>query len=205
MPCFIKVTIIAFHLSAIRRTAFRRERGSAFGLARLESGQAGLMRGPVLLHKVIRGAVADLEPAAARKGITIDTDIGQDLPEIIADGMQIERALQNLLANAIKYNKWGGTIKIFARRLPEEDIVRIEVSDTGVGIPAEDLPHVFDRYYRCQGSAGVRGAGLGLAIVKAAVEAHGGRVAASSDFGFGSKFTLELPARLSDERMSEAA
>jgi signal transduction histidine kinase len=109
------------------------------------------------------------------------------------DAQQIGRVLSNLLGNAVRHTPAGGTVKVQAEAM--QDGVRVEISDTGEGISAEDLPHVFERFYRGEKSRSraTGGAGLGLAIAKGIVEAHGGRIGAESTPGEGTRFYFTLP------------
>jgi signal transduction histidine kinase len=107
------------------------------------------------------------------------------------DGVRLEMALSNLIENAVKFTLSGGAVTVSLRRT--ERAIELSVSDTGLGIPVEDLPHVFDRFYRGQNVDAVQGNGLGLAIVQSIAQAHGGQVRATSKLGQGSTFTIELP------------
>jgi len=105
----------------------------------------------------------------------------------------LEEVLDNLIANAIKYNKQGGWVKV--RLLEQNQEILVEVADNGIGIPHEHLPRVFDEFYRVDGrrNAPIKGAGLGLAIVKKLVETHGGGIVAESQLGEGTLFRISLP------------
>src|SRR5581483_5810896 len=100
-------------------------------------------------------------------------------------------AVENLLSNALKFTPHGGRVDV--RVVAEPDAVVIRVADTGVGVPPEDVEHLFDRFFRASGTDGVPGAGLGLSIVKAIVDAHGGSVGVASEPGEGTTFELRLP------------
>lgn len=127
---------------------------------------------------------------AEEKGVSVNASVPQDLV-FTADRNRIRQVMANLLDNAIKYTPAGGKIDIVACRRDQEVI--ITVKDTGVGIPDEDLPKIWDRLYRGDKSRSQRGLGLGLSLVKAVVGAHGGRVEVSSNPGAGSVFTVYLP------------
>ena len=116
-----------------------------------------------------------------------------DFPSVVGDLIRLEQVLNNLVSNAIKYSPNGGTIEISGRGLPDEVIVT--VSDTGVGIPYEELPRVFERFFRGvrERHQGTPGAGLGLYLSKAIVEAHGGRIWAESEPGEGTTFSFAIP------------
>jgi signal transduction histidine kinase len=102
----------------------------------------------------------------------------------------------NLVGNAVKYSRSGGRVRVTVEPAPSGGPVRIEVCDDGIGIPARDLPHVFDKFYRVRNdsTAGIAGTGLGLAITRSIVDAHGGRIGVNSTEGAGSTFWVELPA-----------
>lgn len=167
-------------------------------LALAEAGQLELNRGPTQLADLIQAVAATYAPAAEAQGLTLNTHIPPDLPPVLADSARLNQVLHNLLTNALRYTPAGGSISLRAGWEPDEDShLWLEIQDTGEGIAAEDLPHVFDRFYRADRarSRARGGAGLGLAIVRAIIEAHGGQVSAASDGvpGHGSTFRLRLP------------
>jgi len=136
-----------------------------------------------------------LQEAAARAGVTVATEISPGLNPVEGDPAGLQQLVGNLVSNGIRYTPRGGRVTI--RLLDTEGKLRIEVADTGIGIPAEDLHRVFDEFYR---SANARehtgdGTGLGLSIVKAVVEQHGGTVSVESTVGQGTTFTVELPVK----------
>jgi signal transduction histidine kinase len=120
--------------------------------------------------------------------VALQTQIDNPLPQLDLDPTRIREVLSNLIANALRYTPSGGAIYIKAKR--GEDDVQVAVNDTGKGIDAEDLPHVFDRFYK---SADSRGTGLGLAIAKSLIEAHGGEMSATSEIGKGATISFSLP------------
>jgi two-component system phosphate regulon sensor histidine kinase PhoR len=128
---------------------------------------------------------------AERRNLRLQAYIEETLPEIEADLNRLIRAVSNLLDNAIKYSRKGGTVRMEAVGEGSEVIIRVE--DDGMGISPEDLPFIFDPYHRGKNGSGSEGYGVGLASVKAIVEAHGGRVMAQSALGKGSVFTVVLP------------
>lgn len=168
-------------------------------LSRIESGKAPLNFEEVSLTELVDQAVLDAELKAAEMGVTFEVSVDEETPRILADRVQLGRALGNLTVNAVNYNRQGGKVFVKAGREdgggPEAETVFIEVSDTGIGIPEEDIPRVFEKYFRSKATGSRRGTGLGLAIVKAAVEAHGGNVSVSCGQGAGCSFKVELPAR----------
>jgi len=145
------------------------------------------------LGQLARTAVEDCRTTATQAGIEVRAEIPPDLPPALADSDRVAQVLDNLLSNAIKFSPEGGTITV---RVTEEDgWLRTEVSDTGIGIPADKVARVFERFYQVDGTSRRRfgGAGLGLAIVKQIVEAHGGEVGATSEVRKGSTFYFTLP------------
>jgi len=172
-------------------------------LALAEAGQLAIERRPVDLSDLIGRVAAAVEPVAAEKDITLSVEVSPSLPTISADTDRLNQVLHNLLSNALRHTPPGGKISLRAGVEGEEARdVWLEVSDTGEGIPQEQLSYVFDRFYRADParSRGTGGTGLGLAIVRAIVEAHGGQVSVASDGvpGHGSTFTLHLPIRTKD-------
>ena len=124
----------------------------------------------------------------------VDSVVGADVPAAIADPERVHQVLFNLLDNAVRFTPAGGSVTVSA--LQHDGSVQVRVADTGVGIPAEHLPRVFERFYRVD-SARSRddgGTGIGLAIARSVIEAHGGRIWAESRPGEGSVFAFELPA-----------
>ena len=146
---------------------------------------------------LINEAVRIVSPAAEAKTVTLTVQTPPEA-ETMAARSRIRQALVNLLDNAVKYTPCGGTVTLTAAfsagaRGPES--LTIRVTDTGVGIPARDLPHVFDKFFRVKSDAqqAVTGTGLGLAITKSIVETHGGRIRVESLEGAGTTFVVELP------------
>jgi len=117
---------------------------------------------------------------------------------ILADRTQVERLISNLLSNAVKYTPSGGTVQVRVRRDERKDWGRIEIEDAGVGIPEENLPHIFDRFYRVRNPETnlIQGLGLGLSFVAWIVKAHNGQIDVTSKVGSGTKFTVRLPAQV---------
>jgi two-component system phosphate regulon sensor histidine kinase PhoR len=161
-------------------------------LSRLEGMDAALDREPVDLEAVARRAVELLTPAAREKRVEIDLQ-EEEVPAVQGDAENLERLLLNLLDNAIKYNRPDGRITVRVGRCDGEAL--LEVTDTGIGIPAESIPRIFERFYRVdKGRAREEGGtGLGLAIVKHIAQAHGGQVDVESRVGRGSTFRVRLP------------
>src|SRR5205807_299947 len=116
-----------------------------------------------------------------------------DTPNVVVDVHRFGQALNNLLDNALTYTNEGGRVILSAHPAGQHEIA-LEIADTGIGIPAEYLPHVFERFFRVPGQSKGQGTGLGLAIVQEIVTAHGGRISCSSEPGRGTKFTITLPS-----------
>jgi signal transduction histidine kinase len=125
--------------------------------------------------------------------LTIVADLGPDVPAVVGDMVQLRRMLDNLLSNAVKFTPAGGQIAVRLHRINQH--VRLEVADTGIGIPREKLARIFERFYQVDGSTTRRygGVGLGLALVKEIVETHGGTVAVESEVERGTTFCVTLP------------
>ncbi len=170
-------------------------------LSRIESGQTPMAIEPVGAELLVREVMARMLPQAQRHRVSLRTEIEQGQTMVAADVKQIARVLVNLVHNAIKYTPSGGSI-VIGTRPQGSGLQAFFVRDTGVGIPAEDLPRIFERFYkvsRARSKAdfigpGGGGSGLGLAIARHVVEAHGGRIKAESVPGQGSTFTFTLPA-----------
>ncbi len=160
-------------------------------LSRIESGQAAFRFEPIEPAELVREAVERLVTQSERSGIALEPGAGGELPAVAADRQRILQVLLNLIHNAIKFTRSGGRVEVGARR--EGDEVLFRVADTGVGIPAGDLPRIFERFYKGDRSRANSGTGLGLAIAKHVVQAHGGRIWAESVEGVGSTFFFTLP------------
>ncbi|MDI1446378.1 ATP-binding protein [Polyangium sp. 6x1] len=159
-------------------------------VARLDAGQLSVMRGDVPADKVAIEAVEAQRPFARECSVELELDVAAELPEIWADRDRVLQVFENLIGNAIKFTRAGGRIRVGAAR--REQAVLFWVADTGLGIPMQQIPHLFDRFWQAK-EADHRGAGLGLSIVKGLVEAHGGSVWAESTVGVGSTFFFTIP------------
>jgi two-component system phosphate regulon sensor histidine kinase PhoR len=162
-------------------------------LSELESGRPGTQPGPISLKDALSGAIGAIEPAAHLMNVQLQADPIPDL-YLLGYGIRLEHALLNLLDNAVKFNKSNGEVRVHVHNR-SGDQIEIRVSDSGVGIPAEDRSRIFERFYRVDKarSREVGGTGLGLSIVKHAVEQMGGTVAVESELGRGSTFIVMLP------------
>lgn len=160
-------------------------------LGRVEAG-FDARKEKVFLDQIVHYSADGLKRALAEKGHHLQLSLPQGLPAVMANPVQMRQMVDQLLDNAIKYTGEDGTITVKGRI--EENQLILQVSDTGIGIPAADLPFVFDKFYRAvNASGGASGSGLGLAIVKSIVENHGGRVWVETTQGMGTTFTVVLP------------
>jgi two-component system phosphate regulon sensor histidine kinase PhoR len=162
-------------------------------LAQLESANPNLQLGTVDLSSFLPEIVRDWEKKLARKQLNIIVDVPVELPPVCADRTRLQEALYNLLDNAVKYSREYGEIRLSARQYNGE--IELGVSDDGIGIAKEDLPRIFERFYRADKARGdkVHGTGLGLAIVKHIAQLHGGRVEAESELEKGTTIRVVLP------------
>jgi signal transduction histidine kinase len=175
-------------------------------VSRAEEGQVTLSVRPVPPAALVEAAVGAAAAPYAERGLRLETLVEPGLPHVVVDAERIGQVLGNLLDNALRYTPAGGCVTVSARRAEravsagprdQAGMVELTVTDTGAGIPAEHLPHVFERFYRADPARDRAGAGsgIGLAISKALVEAHGGRIAAASAGpGRGTTVTVRLPA-----------
>jgi two-component system phosphate regulon sensor histidine kinase PhoR len=160
-------------------------------LSRIESGDVPFDREPVDIGKEVSEAVQRLRSQAERIGVGLRADVQPGMSAVLGDGDRIERAVVNLLHNALKFTPSGGQVNVTARE--SKNTITIQVSDNGVGIDERDLARIFERFYKGDRSRRAEGSGLGLSLVKHTVEAHGGSVAVESEPGCGSTFTISLP------------
>jgi two-component system, NtrC family, sensor histidine kinase KinB len=161
-------------------------------LARLEQGSRQLDLRPEQPESLLRAAADAVRPRAEDQAVDLVLDMPQGLPKVAADASRLGGALGNLLDNALTYTDRGGRITLGAHS--HGDSVTLSVADTGVGIPAESLPHVFEKFFRVPGQSRGIGTGLGLAIVQEIVAAHGGTITCESEPGKGTVFRITLPA-----------
>lgn len=160
-------------------------------LSRLESGQHGLQMEPTDLGEAVREAARRLEPQAARKGLTLTVNIAPGPLTVMVDKRRMTEVVANLVDNAVKFTPEGGRIQVSVR--PGDDRVEVTVADTGMGIASQDLPFIFQRFYKVDRSRAGGGVGLGLAITRHIVQTLGGTVRVESALGKGSIFTVTLP------------
>ncbi len=163
-------------------------------LAQLESANPDLQLGKVDLSRFFGEIIRDWEKKLANKHLNMIADVAPELPSICADRARLQEALYNLLDNAVKYSCEHGEIRLHARQRDQQ--VVLSVGDNGIGISKEDLPRVFERFYRvdkARTAENIRGTGLGLAIVKHIAQLHGGHVEAESELGKGTTIRMVLP------------
>jgi signal transduction histidine kinase len=144
------------------------------------------------LRPLLQNIVAQMTPAAARQNQTMELEIQDDVPLVLADRDRIEQVVANLVGNAMKFTPRNGKIRVALRKRP--NVVVVEVSDTGPGIAPQDQPNLFQPYYRIESDRErVPGLGLGLALCKRIIELHGGNIWVESQPGAGSTFVFSLP------------
>ena len=158
---------------------------------RLEVGLLQIDRHPCNVGSLLEGCVSDGKREATVHGSTLSCDISSDLPVLELDGKQIGRVFSNLIGNAVKFTPRRGTIHLSSAL--RDGALLIEVCDSGIGIPPDELPRIFNKYFRATLAQGFKGTGLGLTISKAIVEAHGGSINVESVVGKGSRFSVFLP------------
>jgi signal transduction histidine kinase len=164
-----------------------------FELSRLDAGALTLHLEPGSLHDLVSDTLEAIQAQASEKGLRLRGAVAEDVPPVLMDVARIQRVLSNLVQNAIRHTPPDGTILLEVQE--EGTTVRVDVVDSGEGVAPEDLPHIFERFYRGEKSRarGQGGTGLGLAIAQGLVEAHGGRIWAQSVHGQGARFSFVLP------------
>ena len=163
-------------------------------LAQSEAQALRLDLSPASVGEIIQRVTTSFRARAEAEEVRLETTVEEALPTVAVDRVRIEQVLTNLVDNAIRHTPPGGQVVVAASQVAGS--IRVEVTDTGPGIPSEALPHVFDRLYRVDPSRdrGTGGSGLGLTIARQLVEAHGGAIRAESVEGTGSRFGFDLPA-----------
>jgi PAS domain S-box-containing protein len=167
--------------------------GDLLDLSRLEAGQFVMEKEPLQIVEIVDDIFGLFDIQAQERKIALHADIQPDLPPIPADRELLNMLLKNLVGNAIKFSNEGGRVDVVVRE--EEAKLILSVIDRGVGIPSDDLPHIFEKFYRVWSTteSGVEGVGLGLVLAKEAAEAHGGNIEVESELGVGSRFIVTLP------------
>jgi heavy metal sensor kinase len=168
-------------------------------LSQAESGQLALQKTRLDLASVVRDIVEQFQIPAEGARVELSSDLPEECPGEV-DRIQIERMLSNLLSNAMKFTPAGGRVHVTLRRL--DPLVEMEVADTGCGIPAEHIPHIFERFYRVPAQETCAnpepGLGLGLSFVAWIAKAHGGTIRVESETGKGTRFTVSLPVAVAE-------
>jgi two-component system, OmpR family, phosphate regulon sensor histidine kinase PhoR len=160
-------------------------------LSRIESGRVPLSLVSTRPIDIVTPAFERLSLQAERAGLILTIECPDDLPPVLADVTRVQQVVVNLLHNAIKFTPLGGQVTVRADQ--QDHAVQFTVTDTGIGIAAEDLPRIFERFYKVDRSRATSGTGLGLAIARHLVEAHGGRIWVESEVGKGSTFYFTIP------------
>jgi two-component system phosphate regulon sensor histidine kinase PhoR len=173
-------------------------------LSRLESGELPLLREETPLAPLVTQVLSEIEVARSDRGVVVESTLPVDLPPVDADRERVHQVLFNLVDNAVRFTPSGGAVTVSA--LAINGSVEVRVADTGVGIPPEHLPRLFERFYRADPARSREdgGTGIGLAIARSVVEAHGGHIQAESEFGGGSVFTFDLPVAASAKNRRES-
>lgn len=165
-----------------------------FTLSRLEEAVLPIELSPVDLLALIEDAVRGIRPYALQQArVSVNALVPLDLPKVTGDATRITQIINNLVHNAIRHTPAGGLVIVAAETLPNSNMVEVAVRDTGVGIAPEDLPRIFDRFYRGDSTRSPGGTGLGLSIVKQLVEGQNGSVAVESQVGEGTSISFRLP------------
>ena len=177
-----------------------------FTLTRLEEAALPMAAERVDLVEAIEAAVSGIRPYALQQSrVSVHSALPSELPAVRADPTRVTQIVNNLLHNAVRHTPEGGLVVVNGQALPEAGQVEIAVSDTGVGIAPEDLPRIFDRFYRGESTRNAGSTGLGLSIVKQLVEAQGGQVSAASAVGEGTTIRFTLPVATAGEHVAETS
>jgi signal transduction histidine kinase len=162
-------------------------------LARMENSRGMQQQTQLRLTDIIEETVAFMQPKAKERGVTLALELPPNMPLVLAHPRSMEEVFTNLISNAIKYSPNGGTVSVSA--IPCGEYLEVRVSDTGIGIAPEEIPKIFDKFYRVKHpqTRQVIGTGLGLSIVKEIIAAHRGSVDVESESGIGTTFKVLLP------------
>jgi signal transduction histidine kinase len=166
--------------------------GDLLFIAQVEAGKLTLEHETLDVNDVVADAIDAAQPSARSKSIELLSDT-RPLPRIVGDRARIAQVLDNFVSNAIKFTPSGGRVSVATTMC--DGAVEVQIADTGLGVPAEELPRLFQRFFRTQAATtqAIPGTGLGLAIAKAIVEGHGGRIDVESQEGTGTTFRFRLP------------
>jgi signal transduction histidine kinase len=164
---------------------------SFLDLARLESGRVQFHKSSFPVQPMLEECISLMQAKADEHRVSIRLDVPADMPTVQADRDKLKQLALNLISNAIKYNRPGGQISIKVRR--SENEWHLFFADTGLGIPEDELPRMFEKFHRVRATEKITGTGLGLSICKGIVQGHGGRINVQSKLGEGTQFTIALP------------
>lgn len=192
--------LILIHRNALRLLKLIND---LLDLTRLDQGADVMRKKAVSMGSYVRGIVESIRHLGLSKQLRIKVEAGDPNIEMVADPARIEKVLINLLTNAIKYTPAGGSITVRWSGDAKESVIAVQ--DTGVGIPAEDLPRIFDRFHQVRGNAANRnqGVGIGLALAKELVEQHDGKLTVESVVGQGTTFSIRLPVEVAEAEVVE--
>ncbi len=165
--------------------------GDILVAARFDSGRVKLDKTTVDLAQLASNQIESIHAVAAAKGLDLQLVVHSRPLTIRGDEIRLGQLLDNLLSNAVKFTPDGGSVTVELGR--QADMAWLEVHDTGIGMPADEVGKIFDRFYRASTASTIQGTGLGLWIAKSIAEAHGGSLTVSSELGVGSTFRIELP------------
>jgi len=171
-------------------------------ISKFEAGKITLHKESISLSRILEKVAKQMDFQFRQKEISLNLKLEENLPQVMADGGKVSQVLMNLLSNALKFSGNGGKVDVEAKLATEkmagsevQKVVAVSVTDTGMGIPVEEIPNIFQRYKQASTAKRVRqkGTGLGLAICKLIVEAHGGTIKVESDTGKSTTFRFTLP------------
>jgi two-component system sensor histidine kinase VicK len=167
-------------------------------ISRSEAGALPLRQSAEDIMALIAETCSSLSPLAEKKGLAIGTTLQEDIPRASFDKAQLQRAIGNLISNAINYTPSGGSINVSActSTVGDDRFIVISVTDTGPGISEDEAEKIFEKYYRSRHASGVRGTGLGLAIVRAVAKAHGGNATVENSTPKGATFKVSIPLEI---------
>jgi signal transduction histidine kinase len=182
-------------LTTVKRNSDRLMRlvGDLLLIGQMDAGQFTLEFGDVDIVELVGETVALFEGAAAEKRIELNVDT-RSSAVVLGDRLRLGQLLSNLVSNAIKFTPESGQVSIQVRE--QDGTCQVEVTDSGIGIPAADRAHLFERFYRASTATGTAGSGLGLAISKAIAEAHGGTIRIADSSGSGTRVLVEIPLQV---------
>lgn len=187
-----------YHLNILQKQTEHLENlvDDMVSIMRLDAGLTKISTKRLNPNELVAEVTANLEPLAAEKGLKLSLEVSDTLPSCLVDRTKITRAITNVVENALNYTPTGGSVAL--KTYPENQNIVIQVQDTGIGIPEDDLPHIFDRFYRADKARNTQtgSSGLGLSISKSIIERHQGEIRVESAEGVGTTVRIVLPALL---------